>query len=104
MGVPAVASLGLSLALPYIAAHSLVPLVMGDPHILVMIQRRIYPFLLLLVVTVGLIVVQLKQFKKLYEHIKNDRYLVGRRLVNYNHNQVKVGIDTSQSSSTESSQ
>ena len=71
--VPAVASLGLSLALPYIAAHSLVPLVISEPHLLVMIQRRIYPFLLLLVVTIGLIVVQLKQFKKLYEHIKNDR-------------------------------
>lgn len=28
---------------------------------------------------------QLKQFAKLYEHIKNDKYLVGRRLVNYHH-------------------
>ena len=74
--VPAVTALGLSLSLPYIAAHSLVPLVLTEPHLLVMIQRRIYPFLLLLVVTVGLIVVQLKQFKKLYEHIKNDRYVL----------------------------
>ena len=71
--IPAVTALGLSLCLSYIMAHSLAPLVLTDPHILVMIQRRIYPFLLLLVVTVGLIVVQLKQFKKLYEHIKNDR-------------------------------
>ena len=71
--IPAVTALGLSLCLPYIMAHSLAPLVLTDPHILVMIQRRIYPFLLLLVVTTGLIVVQLKQFKKLYEHIKNDR-------------------------------
>ena len=25
-----------------------------------------------------------KQFCRLYEHIKNDKYLVGQRLVNYN--------------------
>jgi len=101
--VPAVASLGLSLSLPYIAAHSLVPLVISEPHLLVMIQRRIYPFLLLLVVTIGLIVVQLKQFKKLYEHIKNDRYLVGRRLVNYNHNQVRGGSESNAATGASSS-
>ena len=39
-----------------------------------MVQRRIYPFLLFLIFVVGLISMQLKQFKKLYEHIKNDRY------------------------------
>ena len=27
---------------------------------------------------------QAKQFCRLYEHIKNDKYLVGQRLVNYN--------------------
>merc|ERR1712080_313324 len=42
--VPAVTCLGLSLSLPYIVAHSLVPLVLSDSHMLVMIQRRIYPF------------------------------------------------------------
>jgi E3 ubiquitin-protein ligase MARCH6 len=26
---------------------------------------------------------QVRQFRRLYEHIKNDKYLVGRRLVNY---------------------
>ncbi len=78
-------TLGLSLALPYIAAHSLAPLVIDDAAVLVGVQRRIYPFLLLLFAAVGLAVLQLKQLRKLYEHIKNDRYLVGRRLVNYNH-------------------
>ena len=71
--VPAVTALGLSLSLPYIVSHSLVPLVLTEPQLLVMIQRRIYPFLLLLFVVAGLIVMQLKQFRKLYEHIKNDR-------------------------------
>ena len=72
--VPAVTLLGLSLALPYVVGHSLAPLVIGDPALLVLVQRRIYPFLLLAVVAVVLATMQLKQFRKLYEHIKNDRY------------------------------
>ena len=72
--VPAVTLLGLSLALPYVVGHSLAPLVIGDPALLVLVQRRIYPFLLLAIVAVVLATMQLKQFRKLYEHIKNDRY------------------------------
>jgi len=83
--VPAVSALGLCLALPYVVGHSLAPLVVGDAELLVLIQRRIYPFLLVVIVAGSLGAMQLKQFRKLYEHIKNDRYLVGRRLVNYNH-------------------
>ena len=29
------------------------------------------------------------QFTRLYEHIKNDKYLVGRRLVNYDHKRLR---------------
>ena len=50
------------------------PLVFSDQQVLTMIQRRIYPSLLLIIVAVGLVVMQLKQFRKLYEHIKNDRW------------------------------
>jgi len=85
----------MGLAVPYIVAYDLVPRLIlnvdvGDEEndseeVAVMIQRRIYPFLLLLILSVVAIVMQLKQFRKLYEHIKNDRYLVGRRLVNYYH-------------------
>ena len=73
--VPAVTALGLSLALPYVLGHSLAPLLLGDgnPDLLVLIQRRIYPFLLLVFVAGSLAAMQLKQFRKLYEHIKNDR-------------------------------
>jgi len=83
--VPAVTCLGLALAVPYVAAHGVVPILISDTELVTLIQRRIYPSLLLMILSVGLIVLQLKQFRKLYEHIKNDRYLVGRRLVNYNH-------------------
>ena len=74
--VPAVSVLGLSLSMPYVIGHSIAPLFISDLTLLIVIQRRIYPFLLLLFLTVALIVMQLKQFRKLYEHIKNDRYVI----------------------------
>lgn len=83
--LPCVTRLGLALSLPYIASHGLAPLLVSDFEILVLIQRRIYPFLLLTALFVSLLLLQVKQFVKLVEHIKNDRYLVGRRLVNYDH-------------------
>ena len=72
--LPVCSALGLALSLPYIMAHSLAPLVIGDPETLIMIERRIYPFLLPLITIVSLTLAQLKQCRKLYEHIKNDRY------------------------------
>ena len=72
--VPATTSLGLALAIPYVIAHGIAPLIFGDFETLIFIQRRIYPSLLLIIAVFGLIVLQLKQFRKLYEHIKNDRY------------------------------
>jgi len=83
--VPSVTRIGLALSLPYIVSHGLAPLIVTDFDLLILIQRRIYPFLLLTVLFVSLLLLQFRQFVKLVEHIKNDRYLVGRRLVNYNH-------------------
>lgn len=38
-------------------------------------QRRIYPFLLMVVLLIGILSFQIRQFKRLYEHIKNDKYI-----------------------------
>merc|ERR1719422_2804617 len=97
--VPSVKPLGLSLSLPYILSHGIAPHIISSPTILVTFQRRIYPLLLLLTGMVAFFTVQARQFKKVLEHIKNDRYLVGRRLVNYNHVEV---VDSSPSTSTPS--
>ena len=39
----------------------------------ILILRRIYPFLLGVVALVGFCTFQARQFKRLYEHIKNDK-------------------------------
>ncbi|RDD45014.1 E3 ubiquitin-protein ligase MARCH6 [Trichoplax sp. H2] len=45
--------------------------------------RRIYPFSLLICVAVITIKFHIKQAKRLYNRIRDDKYLIGQRLVNY---------------------
>ena len=100
LAAPVVAVFGLALAVPYATAYGIVPLVVASPHLRNLIARRLYPFLLLVALVGGIILFQIRQFRKLYEHIKNDKYLVGRRLVNYDHRRHKspTGNSGSQSS------
>lgn len=94
LAAPVIACFGLALAIPYVTAHSLVPLVVSSPQLKNLIARRLYPFLLLVGLVGAIITFQIKQFQKLYEHIKNDKYLVGQRLVNYDHRRQKSQATT----------
>jgi len=89
LAAPVVACFGLALAVPYATAYGIIPFVVTSPHLRNLIARRLYPFLLLVTLVGGVIMFQIRQFRKLYEHIKNDKYLVGRRLVNYDHRRHK---------------
>lgn len=89
LAAPVIACFGLALAVPYVLAHSLVPLVYADPMVRIFVARRIYPFFLAVSAAVGVLVLQVRQFRKLYVTIKNDKYLVGQRLVNYDHRKRK---------------
>ncbi|KAJ3611524.1 hypothetical protein NHX12_021539 [Muraenolepis orangiensis] len=83
LAAPVISVLLLSLCVPYVIATGLVPAAGVTPEMEILMQRRIYPFLLMVVSLVGVLSFQIRQFKRLYEHIKNDKYLVGQRLVNY---------------------
>lgn len=39
----------------------------------ILVERKIYPFLLMVVVLLAFLSFQIRQFKRLYEHIKNDK-------------------------------
>ncbi|XP_039285179.1 E3 ubiquitin-protein ligase MARCHF6 [Nilaparvata lugens] len=86
LAAPAVAYLSVALSVPYVTAHALAPLFVASPRLRNTIARRIYPCVLIVSFSIIIIKLQIHQFSKLYEHIKNDKYLVGRRLVNYHHN------------------
>ncbi|XP_012226741.1 E3 ubiquitin-protein ligase MARCHF6 [Linepithema humile] len=85
LAAPVICCFGLALAVPYAVAYGIVPLLVTNLQTQILIARRLYPFLLLVNLVCIVICVQIRQFKKLYEHIKNDKYLVGQRLVNYEH-------------------
>ncbi|GAB0096883.1 E3 ubiquitin-protein ligase MARCH6 [Sergentomyia squamirostris] len=85
LAAPVIMCFGLALAIPYILAHSILPIFFTSQHTRTLIARRIYPFFLIVAIVIGIIIFQIRQFKKLYVAIKNDKYLVGQRLVNYDH-------------------
>uniref|UniRef100_A0A8C9RU40 E3 ubiquitin-protein ligase MARCHF6 n=1 Tax=Scleropages formosus TaxID=113540 RepID=A0A8C9RU40_SCLFO len=83
LAAPVITVLLLSLCVPYVIAAGIVPIIGVTMDMQNLVQRRIYPFLLMVVILMGILSFQIRQFKRLYEHIKNDKYLVGQRLVNY---------------------
>ncbi|XP_077982341.1 E3 ubiquitin-protein ligase MARCHF6-like [Glandiceps talaboti] len=87
LALPVVISLLVGLTLPYFFAAGIVPLFGMGEEFNYFIVRRIYPVLLMIVMVVCIVTFQAKQFKRLYERIKNERYLVGQRLVNYERKQ-----------------
>ncbi|CAE1167569.1 MARCH6 [Acanthosepion pharaonis] len=80
---PVIAALGMALAMPYVISKSIVPALGFSPSVQNLVLRRIYPTLLATIIMIVASIFQARQFKRLYEHIKNDKYLVGQRLVNY---------------------
>lgn len=90
LATPVISCFGLSLAVPYVIAHSIMPMFFTSQMTRVLIARRIYPFFLIIIIVCAIVVFQIKQFKKLYVAIKNDKYLVGKRLVNYDHQRQKL--------------
>lgn len=90
LATPVISCFGLALTVPYVIAHSIMPMFFTNQLTRVLIARRIYPFFLIIIILCAIIVFQIKQFKKLYVAIKNDKYLVGKRLVNYDHQRQKL--------------
>lgn len=101
LAAPVISVLLLSLCVPYVIASGVVPLLGVTAEMQNLVHRRIYPFLLMVVVLMGILSFQVRQFKRLYEHIKNDKYLVGQRLVNYERKSGKPGTSPPPSSSQE---
>lgn len=94
---PITICLGLALSIPCILSRSIAPLFISNPDYLILIDRRIYPVSLFIFSFVVLLVFQMRQFKRLYERIRNDKYLVGKRLINFERN---LASKTSNSTAT----
>jgi len=80
---PVITTLLLALTIPYVMTAGMLPYLSGDRDLVILSIRRVYPVVMFCIVLVGAIIFQGKQFKALYEKIKNEKYLIGKVLVNY---------------------
>ncbi|KAJ7384979.1 E3 ubiquitin-protein ligase march6 [Desmophyllum pertusum] len=83
--LPVVTCLLLAVSFPYVVAAGVVPIFVRSPDTSLFCLRRIYPFLLAMFILIVGFIFQGRQFRLLYERIRNDKYLVGQKLVNYEH-------------------
>ncbi|XP_075248827.1 E3 ubiquitin-protein ligase MARCHF6-like isoform X3 [Convolutriloba macropyga] len=81
--MPVVAVLLVLLSTPYCLAFVVIPVFSPDPLMQNLFYRRFYHTILLFTSVVLFFTIQIKQMRKLYIKIKNDRYLIGQRLQNY---------------------
>ncbi|CAH8609436.1 unnamed protein product [Heterobilharzia americana] len=77
---PLFVTIGLFLSVPYLIAYYISPLLVLDNEV---VFRYIYPFLLASSVCAVLCGLCIDQVRRLYLHIKDEKYLVGRQLVNF---------------------
>jgi E3 ubiquitin-protein ligase MARCH6 len=56
------------------------------------VYRYFFPTLLAVLVVAALVLLVVRQVNKLYENVKNERYLVGRQLVNYMTTPEETGV------------
>uniref|UniRef100_A0A0A1X2Q8 E3 ubiquitin-protein ligase MARCHF6 n=1 Tax=Zeugodacus cucurbitae TaxID=28588 RepID=A0A0A1X2Q8_ZEUCU len=103
LATPVITCFGLALAIPYVIAHSILPIFFKNSVARLEISRIVYPVFFIIVVVIAYIYFEIKQFKKLYVAIKVDKYLVGQRLVNYEHRKRKQEAEAAEAAAAASS-
>ncbi|XP_053739411.1 E3 ubiquitin-protein ligase MARCHF6-like isoform X1 [Synchiropus splendidus] len=98
LAAPVISVLLLILCTPYIIARGVVPLLCVKQETQTLVERRIYPCLLMVGIMLAVLHFQVRQFRRLYEHIKNDKYLVGQQLVNYERRNIRAASKPSKAS------
>lgn len=81
--MPVISVLSLSLAIPYTIANGIAPLFVDTETTKILIGRYIYPAFIFLEILVLMIITHIEKYKKLKVKIRDEKYLVSRRLVNY---------------------
>ncbi|CAF0717397.1 unnamed protein product [Brachionus calyciflorus] len=83
---PVTICLGSALAIPYVISRSIFPIFTSNFDFLNKVEKRIFPTTVFLISFSWFLIFQMRQFKSIYERIRNDKYLVGQRLLNFERN------------------
>ncbi|KAL5467202.1 hypothetical protein EMCRGX_G031401 [Ephydatia muelleri] len=85
---PVIVFLSLCILVPYIILMGVLPQIGFAYTTCLVSYRYFYPVLMLAAFSLCAIVFCIQQCRKLYNHIKNEKYLVGQQLVNYGNEMV----------------
>ena len=80
--LPFTLNIGMFMAFPYLAVFYFGP-VLFSSTIVHQIERYIYSAIISLMLLLAFIIFQIKQLRLLFEHVRDEKYLVGRRLINF---------------------
>eukprot|EP00118_Oscarella_pearsei_P007487 m.36948 g.36948 ORF g.36948 m.36948 type:complete len:939 (+) comp32308_c0_seq5:103-2919(+) len=83
LALPVITVLLLILCVPYVITAGILPMTGISWEYQNFVSRRIYPYLFLVSVLFGVGVVHIRQLSGFFSHVRNDKYLVGQELVNY---------------------
>ncbi|CAF1215439.1 unnamed protein product [Rotaria sordida] len=80
--LPFTLNIGMFMAFPYLAVSHIAPTLFNS-SIVHQIERYIYSAIISLMLLLAFIIFQIKQLRLLFEHVRDEKYLVGRRLINF---------------------
>lgn len=78
LAIPNIALIGSTLAVPYVAVNTLLPLFGASFELQNIVNRRIHSMLFVLVLLFFFCKYQVNKFIRFYEHIRDSKYLVGK--------------------------
>jgi E3 ubiquitin-protein ligase MARCH6 len=80
--LPFTLNIGMFMAFPYLAVSHVVP-ALFQSSVVHQIERYIYSAIISLMLLLAFVIFQIKQLRLLFEHVRDEKYLVGRRLINF---------------------
>ena len=80
--LPFTLNIGMFMAFPYLATCYFGPVLFSSTFVH-QIERYIYSAIISLMLLLAFIILQAKQLRLLFEHVRDEKYLVGRRLINF---------------------
>lgn len=80
--LPFTLNIGMFMAFPYLAVSHIAP-TLFNPAIVHRLERYIYSAIIALMLLLTFVIFQTKQLRLLFEHVRDEKYLVGRRLNNF---------------------
>ncbi|UJR28527.1 hypothetical protein I4U23_009764 [Adineta vaga] len=80
--LPFTLNIGMFMAFPYLGVSYLAPRLFQSSTVH-QIERYIYSTIISFMLILAFVIFQIKQLRLLFEHVRDEKYLVGRRLINF---------------------